>query len=42
MVNIGLGSSDASACPKGIPNGASVDITLIIQAVGYALGACPA
>jgi N-acetylneuraminic acid mutarotase len=42
MVNIVLGSADASACPHGIPSGVSVDITVIIQAVGYALTNCPA
>jgi hypothetical protein len=42
LVNITLGSLDASACPHGIPSGRSVDITLIIQAVGYALNNCPA
>ena len=29
-------------CPHGNPDGGSVDIALIIQAVGYALTACPA
>ncbi len=31
-----------NACPQGIPDGRTVDITLIIQAVGYALTQCPA
>ena len=39
--SIDLGIADASACPNGIPSGVSVDITLIIQAVGYALTNCP-
>ena len=42
LVNIDLGTAAASACPSGIPAGRDVDITLIIQAVGYALTACPA
>ncbi len=41
MVNIALGIADASACPNGIPIGISVDITLIVRAVGYALASCP-
>jgi len=42
LVNIDLGSADASACPHGIPPGSEVDITLIVRAVNNALGACPA
>jgi hypothetical protein len=42
MVNIALGTANASACPHGIPSGNSVDITLIVKAVGYALTQCPA
>jgi len=42
LVNIDLGTADASACPNGIPSGGSVDITLIVKAVGYALNNCPA
>jgi hypothetical protein len=42
MVNIALGSAQPSACPDGIPSGATVDITLIIQAVNNALGMCSA
>jgi len=41
-VNIDLGSADASACPNGIPSGVTVDIALIIKAVGNALNNCPA
>jgi hypothetical protein len=41
LVNIALGSADASACPNGIPSGDSVDIALIIQAVNNALNDCP-
>jgi hypothetical protein len=41
LVNIDLGTADAGACPHGIPSGAAVDITLIIQAVNNALGSCP-
>jgi hypothetical protein len=42
LVNIGLGTADLSACPNGIPSGRDVDVTLIVQAVGYALANCPA
>jgi hypothetical protein len=41
MVNIALGSADNSACPHGIPAAATVDISLIIQAVNNALTGCP-
>lgn len=41
LVNIALGTADAAACPNGIPSGANVDITLIIQVVNNALnGGC--
>jgi len=42
LVNIALGTADVSACPSGIPIGRDVDITLIVQAVGFALADCPA
>jgi hypothetical protein len=42
LVNIVLGSAQASACPHGIPSGAEVDIAVIIQAVNHALTNCPA
>jgi hypothetical protein len=42
LVNITLETAQPSACPNGIPAGRPVDITLIIQSVGYALNACPA
>jgi hypothetical protein len=42
MVNIALGSAGASVCPHGIPNGAQVNVALIIQAVLNALSECPA
>jgi len=42
LVNIALGTADASACANGIPSGREVDITLIVQAVGFALANCPA
>jgi hypothetical protein len=42
LVNIDLGTATPSTCPDGIPSGREVDITLIIQAVGYALTQCPA
>ena len=42
LVNIALGTAQTSACPDGSWNGGSVDITLIVQAVGNALSSCPA
>jgi hypothetical protein len=42
LVNVGLGTGSASACPNGIPSGSEVDITLIIQAVNNALNGCGA
>jgi hypothetical protein len=42
LVNIALGSTGPSACPHGVPDGRAVDITLIVQSVGYALTTCPA
>ncbi|HUI26707.1 MAG TPA: hypothetical protein VL403_11545, partial [Candidatus Kryptonia bacterium] len=46
LVNIALGNAAASTCPDGIPNGAAVDINLILQAVSNATlitsGECPA
>jgi hypothetical protein len=42
LVNIVLGSAQASACPRGIASGAEVDIAVIIQAVNHALTNCPA
>ena len=42
LVNIALGSAQPSACAHGIPNGAAVDIALIIQAVNNALNGCGA
>ncbi len=40
LVNIDLGSADASACPEGIPGGNPVSISLIIQAVNSVLNGC--
>jgi hypothetical protein len=40
LVNIALGNAQASACPHGVPTGAEVDVTLIIQAVNHALNGC--
>jgi hypothetical protein len=40
LVNIALGNAQPSACLNGIPVGAEVDITLIIQAVNSALTGC--
>lgn len=41
LVNIALGNADNSACPHGILAGATVDVSLIIQAVNNALNGCP-
>ena len=41
LVNIDLGTADASTCPRGIPSGETVDVTLIVKAVGNALTNCP-
>ncbi len=40
LVNIALGTAGNSACPHGIPPGATVDVSLIIQAVNNALTGC--
>jgi hypothetical protein len=40
LVNIALGSAEAAACPHGVPNGAEVDVALILHAVNNALNAC--
>jgi len=40
LVNITLGNADPSACAQGIPPGAEVNITLIVQAVNNALNGC--
>ena len=40
LVNIALGTAQASACPHGVPSGATVNITMIIQAVNNALNGC--
>jgi hypothetical protein len=42
MVNVALGNAQPTACPSGIPSGAGVDISLIIQAVNHALTSCAA
>jgi hypothetical protein len=41
LVNIALGSADASACANGIPSDGGDEIGLIIQAVNNALNGCP-
>ena len=41
LVNIALGNAQPSACPHGIPTGASVDMSLIVRAVNSALSGCP-
>jgi hypothetical protein len=40
LVNIGLGEASPSACPSGVPDGAAVDIALVIQAVESGLHGC--
>jgi hypothetical protein len=40
LVNIALGNAEAAACPNGIPIGADVDITVILQGVNNALNGC--
>jgi len=40
LVNIALGSAPPTACPKGVPSGAQVTISLLIQAVNNALNGC--
>jgi CSLREA domain-containing protein len=42
LVNIALGSAQPAACAHGVPDGAAVDIALIIQAVNNALNGCGA
>jgi hypothetical protein len=37
LVNIALGKDQVSRCPHGIPDGAAVDVALILQAVNNAL-----
>jgi K319L-like, PKD domain len=41
LVNIVLGNASPSACPHGIPSGATVNVALIIQAVNNGLNGCP-
>jgi hypothetical protein len=40
LVNIALGTADASACQEGIPAGTQVDIALLMQAVTHLLNGC--
>jgi len=40
LVNIALGNTLPSACAHGIPDGAVLDIALLIRAVNDALGGC--
>jgi len=41
LVNVALGSAQPSACAQGIPDGAVVDIALLVQAVINTLDGCP-
>ena len=40
LVNLALGTVQPPACPGGIPNGAEVNVALIIRAVNNALNGC--
>jgi hypothetical protein len=40
LVSIALGNAQASACLRGIPSGAEVNVALLIQAVNSALNGC--
>jgi hypothetical protein len=40
MVNIALSNAQASACPHGVPDGAEVNVALIVQGVHNALHGC--
>jgi hypothetical protein len=40
LVNLLLGSVQSDACAHGVPDGATVDIALIIRAVNNALSGC--
>jgi hypothetical protein len=42
LVNIALGNAQPSTCPHGIPNGAEINIALLIQTVNSALVGCSA
>jgi hypothetical protein len=41
LVNVALGNAQPPGCVSGVPTAAAVDIALIIEAVGNALGGCP-
>jgi hypothetical protein len=40
LVNVALGTTQASVCPHGVPSGADVSVAVIIQAVNVALSGC--
>jgi hypothetical protein len=40
LVNIALGLAAPETCAHGIPDGATVDIALLVRAVGHALNGC--
>jgi hypothetical protein len=42
LVNIALGTAQASACPHGVPSGAEVNVAVVVQAVNAALRGCAA
>jgi hypothetical protein len=41
LVRIALGTAPASNCPHGVPPDATIDITLVVQAVAHGLDNCP-
>ena len=40
MVNIALGRAQPSACPRGLPEGQTVDVASLVRAVNSALNGC--
>ncbi len=42
LVGVALGHTALSSCPLGVPEGAQVDVALIVEAVNNALHGCPA
>lgn len=40
LVNIALEAQSPSACAQGVPAGATVNLSLLIRAVGNALNGC--
>lgn len=42
LVYVVLGAAAPSTCAEGLPDGGSVDISVLVRAVGHALGGCTA